>query len=719
MESPESISDLEVAENPVKLPGMSVEDLIVFRNSPEGKRLASWCKEQFNQAREQRTQIQHQWYINIRMVWGQQWLRDVQVGRGQRRVEERQLPRYVRKKTRNLLRPFVRRECSKFMSSFPNVVAVPSTAEEEDIRAAYAAEQVWQSMVDTRHLKAVYSRAVWWMVLTGNGFLKQWWDPSCVVPGPEPGTVARGDIKFESVSPFHLFVPELLEQNIDDQPLVIQAQTKSAQWVRAYYKDELAGVPLHGSENASDGIGVIDTQFRTITGAHENKSDKVTIFEYWVKKGATELLPEGGLVIMVDDTIVAYSDVFPYKHGQYPYTKIEHIPTDTFYGVSPLEDLLELQKDYNQVATDIDLAARRMGRPQLLAYEGSIVTSKMTNEPGAIIGVRPGFQLPQPVPLTSLPQYVTDQQDRIRADFEDISGQHEISQGQAPTGVSAGTALSFLKETDDAFLVVQYQNIEQGVERTAVQSLSLFNEFVDSPRKLKMVGKDQSFDVLMLEGSDIASGLDVRVEQGSSIGESKAAREARYLEMFTMGAIDQQTYLRLVEIGGAQRALDTLNVAARKAQRENLKMKALDLTVVKQQQDEFVSSLLNQAMQTGLLERMAAEGMSADDIEATIRAGAPAAVPVDDFDIHEIHLEEHNRYRMSQEYETLDDVIKQEFQKHVAEHEQFLQQAIAMQMMMQGGGMGPMGAEEEAAVGETPGPETMPGNMAPTGEIAQ
>jgi len=717
MESPEQTSDLEMEISPVKLPGSDVNELVKFRNSDEGKRLAAWCKEQFNQAREQRTQTQHQWYINIRMVWGQQYLKDEKTSFGTRVVPQK-VPSYVRKKTRNLLRPFVRRECSKFMSTFPNVIAVPSTGEEEDVRAAYAAEQAWESMKETRQLKRTFSRAVWWMVLTGNGFLKQWWDPSCLVPGADPGTVSRGDIKFESVSPFHIFVPDLMEREIDDQPFVIQAQTKTVDWVRAYYKDELAGVPLQSSEEGGN-VGLLDTQYRVITGAPDSKANKVVVYEYWIKKGATELLPDGGLVIMVDDTMVMYSPVFPYKHGQFPFTKLEHIPTDNFYALSPLVDLIEPQKEYNEVATDISMSAKRMGRPQLMAYEGSIVTSKMTNEPGSIIGVRPGFQMPTPMPLMSLPQYVTDQQDRIRADFEDISGQHEISQGQAPSGVSAGTALSLLKETDDAFLVVQYQNIEQGVERTAVQSLSLFNEFVDSPRKLKMIGKDQSFDVLMLQGSDIASGLDVRVEQGSSMGESKAAREARYLEMFQMGAIDQQTYLRLVELGGAQRALDTLNVAARKAQRENLKMKSLELDAIQQQTQGFVSKVLQDAAQNGLLQQMADEGLSAEDIIQTISAGAPALVAVDDFDIHEIHLEEHNRYRMSQEYETLPDEIKQEFQKHVAEHEQYLQQAIAMQMLMQGGGgMGADPAAIEAGGGETPGPEPMPDTMSATAPTA-
>lgn len=711
--SPSSFAELlQVSSAPVKLPGASVDELIKFRESDDGKKLAGWCRQAFNEAREARTQLQHQWYINLQMISGEHYLKDVKE-QGRITSKPQRTPSYVRRKKINRLRSFVRTEQSKFLSTFPTIIAVPSTAEEEDIRAAYAAEQVWESMVATKKLKRTWARAIWWMVVTGNGFTKQWWDPSCEAPGKDPGAVSRGDIKFEVVSPFHLFVGDMFQREIDDQPYVIQAQTKSAAWARAYYGDELKGVKLgQGSEGGS--AGMLDQQFRQVSGVVDQKSDKVTVYEFWVKRGATEHLPEGGLVIMIDDTIVAYSEQFPYKHGQFPFSKIEHITTDTFYAVSPLVDLIELQKEYNELRTDIAMAGKRMARPQLLATEGSIVVSKMTNEPGSVIEVKPGFALPTPVPLSQLPEYYVTQQDRVLSDMEDLSGQHEVSKGQAPQGVTAGTALSFLKETDDSYLTPQYQNIEEGCERTATQSLSLFNQYVDTARKLRVIGKDGSFDVLMLTGADIASGLDVRVEQGSSIGESQAAKQARLLEFYQNGVIDQTTMLRLLDIGGPQKLLDTINVAARKAQRENLKLKALDPTAIQKHQMEFVSSVISSLAQNPeLMTQLAGQGLTADDIQQQVLAEAPPVIPADDFDFHEIHLEEHNRYRMSQEYETLSPEIKQEFQKHVGQHEEFLQQAMAMQMMMQGGGGGEAPGEQlalEAGPG-TPGPAAMPGSM--------
>ena len=713
--SPSTISDLtQASAAPVKLPGQDLDELIKFRESPEGKKLAAWAKSAFNDARDARTSHQHQWYINLLMVFGNQYLTSVQTAGNEKRLLPQKTPSYVRRKQINRLQAFVRTECSKFQSTFPSLIVVPSTSEEEDIRAAYASEQAWQSMQETKKLRRIWARATWWMVITGNGFLKQWWDPSCEVPGKEPGKISKGDIKFESVSPFHFFVADTFEREIDDQAYVIQAQTKTADWARAYYADELKGVKLaEGSANGS--AGNLDNAFREVIGGTDPKKDKVTVYEYWVKKGATELLPDGGLVIMIDDTIVSYSATFPYKHGQYPFSKIEHISTDTFYAISPVNSLIDLQKEFNEIRTDIAMAGKRMARPQLLATKGSIVVSRMTNEPGSVIEVEPGYALPTPIPLSQLPQYYTEQQDRILADFEDISGQHEVSKGQAPQGVTAGTALSFLKETDDAYLTPQYQNIEEGVERTATQSLSLFNQYVDIERKLQVVGKDGSFDVLMMQGSDIASGLDVRVERGSSIGESQAAKQARLLEYFQNGIIDQGTILRLLELGGPQKLLDTMNVAARKAQRENLKMKAIDEVSLQQQQQEFVQQQVQQLAQNpAMMEQLVAEGHTSESIIQAIQQGAPPMVPVDDFDLHEVHLEEHNRYRMSQEYETLPDPIKQEFQKHCASHEQFLQQAMAMQMMMQNmGGAQPPGGPGGQPGGQTPGPQAMPDSMSP------
>jgi len=283
-------------------------------------------------------------------------------------------------------------------------------------------------------------------------------------------------------------------------------------------------------------------------------------------------MPEGGVVVTVDDILISvYKDGFPYGHNMYPFTKFEHIPTATFYADSPIVDLSQLQKEYNGLRSEISEAGRRMAKPQLIAPMGSIVPSKLTNEPGLVIQYKPGMPPPEPLPLSPLPQYYLEQQDRILNDWIDISGEREVSRGDTPPGVTSGTAISYLQEASNQYLTPQFQSIEAGVEKIAIQTIELFVQYVDIPRKIRTIGADGAFDTMLLQGADIASGTDIRIEPGSSFAKSKAAQEARVMDMFAVGIIDQPAAARMLEIGGVQKIMDTLNVAERKAQRENIK----------------------------------------------------------------------------------------------------------------------------------------------------
>lgn len=694
----ESILGLEPAESPD--PRI---DVVAFRETDDGKALAAWADSEFNRCKTAKLPKQRQWYINMAMVFGQQWLQ-VMTGTNSNvngKLQPSQAPRHVRRKTINRLRSFVRTETSKFLSTLPNVVAVPSTAEDEDVRAAYAGEQAWMSYAETKKFRRQYSAAIWWAVITGNGFIKTWWDQSREVKMPDGG-VDYGDIEFRKVTPFHIYVPETREREIDDQPYVIEARVRPLSWVKQFYSEQLKDVKLSGTTNASNTI--MDEAYLGITKSSSNL-DSVVVYEFWVKPGTTNLLPKGGFFVMVEDILVDYYEGLPYTHGEYPYTKFEHLFNDTFWADSPLVDLIQLQKEYNEIRTDIGVAARRMGNPQMIAAQNSIVPGKMTNEPGAIILYRPGLPAPGPAPLAQLPQYVLDQQDRILQDFEDVSGQHDVSKGQAPAGVTAGTALQYLGERDDNYLTPQYQGIEDGVERVARQTLLLFQQFVDIKRKIKVVGLDGAFDTLLLSGADIQNGTDVRVEPGTAIGQSQAAKQAQVFDLVSLGIIPPEQALKMLEIGGPQKILDIINAAERKAQRENTKMKSL-----KDNPGE-IETFNQEYLEKALMEvgpEMLAQGIPPEQIIRMAEEALPPVVAVDDFDIHEVHIETHNRFRMSQEYETLPDEVKEQFEKHVAWHQQMGGQLMQQQLMAQ---MPPEVAEADAADAEAAGDPS--GSMAP------
>ena len=675
-------------------------DVAAFRESDEGKKLVAWANEEFNRCRTAKLPKQRQWYINMSMVFGQQWL---QIATGsspsvQGKLSVQQAPRHQRRKTINRLRSFVRTEHSKFLSTLPNIVAVPSTAEDEDVRSAFAAEQTLMHYFETKKFRREYSSAIWWMIMTGNGFIKTWWDQSREVEMPNGG-VDFGDVEFRKITPFNIFVPELREREIEDQPYVIEARVRPLSWAKSFYSEQLKDVDLTPSTNSSNTI--MDEGYLGVQKS-SNGLDSVIVYEFWVKPGTTNLMPNGGFFVMVEDVLVDYYDGLPYSHKKFPYTKVEHLFNDTFWADSPLVDLIPIQKEINEVRTDLAVAARRMGNPQLVAAQNSIVPSKMTNEPGAIILYRPGLPAPTPLTMAQLPQYVLEQEDRSIRDMEDISGQHDVSRGQAPAGVTAGTALQYLGERDDNYLTPQYQGIEDAMENVAKQVLLLFQQFVDIKRKIKVIGLDGAFDTLLLSGADIEGGTDVRVEPGTAIGQSQAAKQAQVFDLVSLGIIPPDQALKMLEIGGPQKVLDLMSAAERKAQRENMKMKSFkdDPSAI----ETFNQDIMEQAV--GMLPPMSPEEMMGALQE--MQSALPPVVAVDDFDVHEVHIETHNRFRMSQEYETLPDEVKDQFDKHVAWHQQMGGQQMEQMLMSQ------MPPEIAAADnGDQMGYQPPSGNMSP------
>lgn len=656
-------------------------DVAAFRKTDEGKALVAWAMGEFTRCRDAKLPKQRQWYTNMAMVFGQQWLQQATGSSAiAGKLSVAPAPRHIRRKTINRLRSYVRTETSKFLSTLPNVVAVPSTAEDEDVRAAFAAEQTWMHYSETKRFRRQYSAAIWWAVLTGNGFIKTYWDQSRHVELPTGEDY--GDIEFSKVTPFHIFAPEMREREVDDQPYIIEARVRTLEWAKQFYSEQLKDEKLDASTSSANTI--MDEGYLGITKSTTNL-DSVIVYEFWVKPGTTKHCPKGGFFVLVGDILVDYYEGLPYTHGEFPYTKVEHLFNDTFWADTPLVDLIPLQKEYNEVRTDIGVAARRMGNPQLVAAQNSVVPGKMTNEPGSLILYRPGLPAPQPLALTQLPAYVLEQQDRIIQDFEDLSGQHDVSKGQAPAGVTAGTALQYLGERDDNYLTPQYQGIEDAVERIAKQVLLLFQQFVDIKRKIKVVGLDGAFDTLLLQGSDIKGGTDIRVEPGTAIGQSQAAKQAQVFDLVSLGIIPPEQALKMLEIGGPQKVLDLLSAAERKAQRENMKMKALaeHPEEIQSFNEEILSKVMPEMMAGLPVGSGTDSAMAEQQLLGEIMPMLPPVVSVDDFDLHEVHIETHNRFRMSQEYETLPEEVKDQFEKHVSWHQQMGGQQMQAALMAQ------------------------------------
>ena len=676
--------------------GELVDDNILkrFKEQEKAKKLVAWAKSEYEKCKSARKVEENDWYLQLAFYNGYQY-HDWRTVAGKQGLVEEANPSMLPRITVNRIEPIIRTEIAKTTSQQPSASVVPASNDEEDLLSATAGEQVWQSVYDNNHFQTeILQKAEFWRAITGNGFIKCFWDGSIQnfdarkTQDPLSGEkkilrvpASKGDVKYEVVSPFHLFVPDLSEEDLEKQPYIFNVYTKTEQYVKNTFKNVL---PKDFKPTKVTSSEIQDAALLDLRGVDNAKPDSVLVIEMWIKPNQTEWLPKGGLITIVDTEIVQYSDSgIPYHHGQFPFAHLHGVQNGKFYRRSVIKSLIPLQREYNRTRSQIIHAKNLMAKPQMMYQEGSVDARKVTARAGVWIPVRPGFQYPTPVPIQPLPNYVIQEIQQLHTDFEDLSGQHQISRGDSG-GVTAATALAYLGERDDAYLTTIFNSIEAGVEKMAKQALSLFVQYVDDKRLVKITGDDGSFDAMMLSGADIASGTDIRVESGSALPTSKAARQALVTEWMKMGFISPEDGLRVLEMGMLKQYYNTIKIDENAAQRENLMMKKITEEMAAQYESEW-----NNGAAQGDIDKL--------DPNTGEPLQVPPVVNVNDWDNHAVHVEVHNRFRKSQSYQALPDVAKAEFQKHISIHEQILQKQAELQMMMQGGA-----PELPAADGQSP-----------------
>lgn len=659
----------------------SVEPLNVGKSRTEKKfteDAIQWVKDQYITIRNARTTTERQWYLNLAFFLGKQNVALVRPTVGPittTRLWVPPAPYYRSRPVINRIRATIRTELAQLTGNRPNASVVPASSEDRDMYAAMAGEQIWYNLYTENSLRSKIRTSMWWTLICGTGYMKSYWD------------FEKQEICFIPETPFHVMVPDFREITLEGQPWLIHAQAKSPEFIKMNFPDAMPS-----STNASE---ILEDSFLNLAGTKTGQNQKtVLVLECWIKPGQHPMFPEGAFYTVIGDKLVQGFKGWPFSHGQYPFAKFDHIPAGKYYSTSLVEDLIPLQKEYNRTRGQIIEAKNRMAKPQLVAARGSVDPSKITTEPGQVIEYIPGFPKPEPLVLSPLPNYVLEELNNIKDDWNDIAGQHEVTHGQVPPGVTAATAISYLQERDESKLSHTFDSLEEGVEKLAKMALSYVHDYWQTERIIRVTGPDGSFDAMSFKGSDLANNLDIRIEAGSALPTSKAAKQALIMDLMKMGFIDPQKGLEVMDMGGINKIYEQIQVDRRQAMRENLRMGQVDAQMMMQynQQNQMMMQANPQQFEGQL---------------------PPIIVPTNTWDNHKLHIEVHNDYRKGQAFENLSPETKALFETHVQSHIM----AMGMETMTMdprtAAGLPPLppdqqGQPQDQGQGQPPGPPPMP-----------
>lgn len=295
----------------------------IEEGSEKYKQLLTFIDELYTKSRSGRLNFERQWYTNLAFYGGKQYVQWLASRSGPNdRLYEPPAPPWRVRLISNKIKGTVRKELSKVTKEHPMGYVIPSSSDEEDLLAARAGDMVYEHEWRELGGNKIVRRAVFWELICGTSFIKDGYDPVRIAPD---GSI--GDIVLEALSPFHVLVPDIKEEELENQFCIIHAMTKDPEWVLSKF-----GVNVKGSTSGSGGDGVVDGRFLSAMGIKSQDSrEKVLLKEMWIKPGNTSKWPNGLIVVWTDEGKIIYAqDQWPYLHTEYPFSKLEHIPTGRF-----------------------------------------------------------------------------------------------------------------------------------------------------------------------------------------------------------------------------------------------------------------------------------------------------------------------------------------------------------------------------------------------------
>lgn len=522
--------------------------------------LAVW-ETRYSKAKMARQQFERQWYLNIAFYFGKQWV-TWQYSQMPTSLGQMVEPPQNRSRTRitiNRVRKIIRKEMARLNKERVRGFVNPNTTDTVDISAARAADKLVDYLTDVCEVPDVMKRVDFWMLLCGTAFCKDYYSNSVNVGGAMGGPVV------EAVAPFHIFVPNLDEPDIERQPWVMHVVVRDPEFLEKEYQVKV-------DETMTLASSTVESRLMTVMGMTDQQAKQkgVEVKEVWVKPNDQQY-PQGLHLIYIKGKILQ-AEAFPYAHAQFPFSRRQYIESGMFYADSLINDLIPIQLEYNRTRSQIIEDKNKMAKPMLSAVEGSISPRKIRNVPGEIILHKPGTNPPQPIPLVGLPNYIIEHLNLLRTEMDELASQQSQDGKQLPPGVTAATAIAYLQEDESSLVMDSIRDKEKGWQKVIQHMLSYVGQFWDAQHMVKTVGSNENFEAFNFSQSDLNGQTDWRVVPGSATPRSYPAQQAQIMELLKMGVVPAPMALNSLDLGDTDRLYEEMQVDVREADLENAKM---------------------------------------------------------------------------------------------------------------------------------------------------
>lgn len=630
-------------------------------------------KERLERARKQRSSYETGWAICDAYYHGRQnVVRTIDDPRKIIELPARQQQgssgELVYRKVTNRILPVISTLVAKYNSRIPGWAVQPDSGDPVAINNARSSEHALISEYDRLGLARRFTDVLTLAANQGEGYIYVYWDEKAGAP--------LGDDVFEGAVGIAVLPPQSV---IWEQGL----RYEESPWVgvdRGLPKDEVE--KRYGVQNPRPDALNVGSHVDNVLISGEREANMVTVTEYLERPSAQN--PQGRKLIIIGEDVVKEMP-YPYDAKDFNelidqnwlvrYSYFSSPSRDRDMGVT--EHLLDAQNAWNVTENQIaKLKDLRANRP-IISLKGSY-TGPGNMVPGRKYEYNDPEGKPEFLEVPDIGQDVFNYLDILKENFENISGQHAVSGGQAPSNVDTASGLQTLVAQDDSQRAAILKNLAQSHAKLGLEILLLLRRYATEKRLMQFTGKSGHDGAMMFRGSNQVPKkyLCVRVAPGSIEMRTREQISTMVMAYADRGWIDPRVAMSAVEAGTAENILDQFDLDVQWQQREDRRMAGLqegDLQAIEQAlqaEAEIKASYEEAKLQQQQLE---ASGMPAPPVPPPPPAGPwPHAR---EFDNHQVHMDTMNLYRKTEEFDLLPEPIKAVFQSHHEEHESFKAQA--------------------------------------------
>ncbi|MEQ6049488.1 hypothetical protein U2I53_10620 [Lysinibacillus capsici] len=666
-----------------------IKNMITGRKSTDKSRedmydeeIAAFVNQEYESRKSERLPFELQWRLNIEFLNDNQFL-DIDPTS----VSIQEIPKmywYQEREVFNQMATIYETRVAQLSRTIPMLKVRPASQDDGDISAARVSSSLLQSTWYEEDMDVIWDDLCAWTELTGTALIKNVWNKdkgrtvmimrvpkeqqenkasngdtehaSQLLEGEyEDVELKEGDMDVCVVSPFEFFPDNNFASSLKACHSVIHAKAYGIKDIEEIWgvKVEPEKVDVMTLQQMQAGLGGIGYSVGGYRGKSMQLKNHAIVKEYYERP--TKKYPNGRFIVVANNKVLSLSEL-PYKVGDdekrdFPFVLARSIKKPAqFWGGSVLERIIPIQRRYNALRNRKAEYLNLVSIGQWYEPEGALDEDvELDNSPGNIIRYRPvNGGKPEPVSFPNLPASFENEIQTLLNEFTAISGVSELSRySQAPSGVKSGVALSIANEQDNTRISNTAANLAQCIKLMGKQWLRLYRQFVKEPRVLRTVGRDRDVEVSDWTVSQLKSD-DVIIENSSALAETPAQRRQMVFDMLTAGLFNKEEtspisnaarekILEMLEYGNWEGSMmEMQRLQEQKAKRENMRFKQ----------------------------------------------GQP--IMINDYDDDVLHIEMHNRLRMSAEYEDiLNSPQGMEIDQMLREHIEMHRQRIMMRQMEQ------------------------------------